>query len=192
MTAILAKERTIDSGGTAELAQRGERPISDIDGRWWVLQTRARHEKAFATELCELGIEHFLPLVTVPRSYGRRRMMVQLPLFPGYVFVAFAFEEDRLRSLRTQRVARTLAVEDQDRLREELECIRRALILGDRVRLYPGIRIGRRCRVIAGPLTGLEGVVVRRNKKGRIYLEVAALGQSAVADVELMHVEAVE
>jgi transcriptional antiterminator RfaH len=183
---------TSGSGSATENIRAGDRPIAEIGGRWWVLQTKARHEKTFACELRELGIDHFLPLVSVPRTYGRRRVHVQLPLFPGYVFVAFAFDEDRIHSLRTQRVARTLPVDDQERLRGELENIRRALILGERVRLYPGIKIGRKCRVVAGPLKGLEGTVVRRNKKGRIYLEVATLGQSAMADVELMHLEAVE
>ncbi len=166
-----------------------ERPIDEIDGSWWVLHTRARHEKALAAELDESGINLFLPLISVTRRYGRRRVNIFLPLFPGYLFVAFVSEEDRIRCLRTQRVARTIRVENQDRLREELEHIRRALVLGQRLQLYPGIKTGRRCRVISGPLKGVEGVVVRRNKKGRIYLEVDILGQSAMVDVELTDLE---
>lgn len=166
-------------------------PRDHNEGRWWVLHTKSRNEKALALQLCDFRINFFLPLVKMIRRYARRHVETQVPLFPGYLFAIYRSYDDRLRVLETRRVANNFEVTDQYRLTIELEHIRHALVAGDRLRLFPGIRMGRRCRILAGPLKGLEGVVVRRGKKGCIFLAVDILGQSATVDVDLSLVEPV-
>jgi len=158
-------------------------------GRWCVLHTRARNEKALAVDLDRSGLCYFLPLVQTTRRHGRRRVEVWLPLFPGYVFFAYETDEQRVRALQTNRIATVIEAADQDRLCQELEQIRRALASQRRVALYPGIRKGRRCRVTGGSLKGLEGVVMRRGDTGRIFLDVAMLGQSAVVEIDVTLLE---
>ncbi len=166
--------------------------IASSSGRWWVLHVRSRNEKALAGQLHDFGVDYFLPLIRVPRAYGRRRVEVLIPLFPGYLFASYEREEDRFRVMDTHRVARSIAVSDQDRLKRELTQIHQALGARSRVGLYPGIRVGRRCRVSSGPLKGLEGVVTRRDRTGRVHLEAAMLGQSATVDVEMTLLEAID
>ncbi len=166
--------------------------ISEVLGHWWLLHTKPRNEKALAWQLFDSGLDYFLPLVRVPRKYGRQRVEVLLPLFPGYVFLACASEEDRYRALATKRLANALVVVDQARLKSDLEQIRRVLTTPHKVDLYPGIKRGRRCRVAAGSLKGLEGVVIRRRDTGRIFLDVSMLGQSAVVELDVMLLERVD
>lgn len=171
------------------MAPDPDAPLFEIEGLWSVLHTRARNEKALVWELRELNIAYFLPLVRRARLYSGRRAEVTIPLFPGYVFLACRDEEERLAAVRTHRIARIIPVADQQRLLEELENIRRAVSAPYDIDLYPRIRRGRRCRITAGSLKGIEGVVVLRNKVSRIYLDVSMLGQSAVVEIDAMMLE---
>lgn len=164
-------------------------PISESGGRWCVLHTKARHDKSLGWDLLRMEITYFLPLVRTPRVYSGRRAEAVLPLFPGYLFAAVSSDQDRYRILSTQRVARVIDVVDQARIRRELDQIRQAVLTPHQVDLYPGIKKGRRCRVIAGSLKGLEGVVTLRRETGRIHLDVTMLGQSAVVEIDAMLLE---
>ena len=54
---------------------------------------RAHHEKRVAAELGARSVEHFLPLYSSVRRWKDRRVQLELPLFPGYVFVRLPFSE---------------------------------------------------------------------------------------------------
>ena len=186
--------------GPAAIQQRGPAPpmarapdsnLSTIPGTWAVLHVKSRHEKALACDLYRLGLDYFLPMVCRRRSHGGRLARVLVPLFPGYIFVAWRDHEDRYRALATHRVARVIEVADQTRIVRELEQIRRAVHTPHQVDLYPGIKRGRRCRVVGGSLEGLEGVVVMRRGSGRIHLEMHMLGRSAVVEIDAMLLEPV-
>jgi len=157
--------------------------IETCNGNWYVLHTRARNEKATAADLTRLGIQNFLPLIRYRRRYGGKRRRVEIPLFPGYLFLC-GERSDREEALRTNRVAHILDVSDQARLREDLRQIHRVVTSDETVDFYPRLRRGTRCRVIAGSLEGLEGVVIRRNGPWRVFVGVEFLGQSAELEVD--------
>lgn len=165
--------------------------IDAMVGRWWVLHTRARNEKALAADLERLQIRHFLPLVEQGRTYGRRVVQVKIPLFPGYLFLCGS-SEDRLGALKTNRIANVLDVADQERLKDDLRHIFRIVASKEPVDLYPRLRRGCRCRVIKGTLVGLEGVVIRRRGPWRVYVGVDFLGQSAELEIDPMLLEVID
>lgn len=160
-------------------------------GSWTVLHTRARCEKAVAGALQESSITHYLPLIPSVRTYGRRAVCFTKPLFPGYVFMCGGTRERDL-AWRTRRVARVLQVANQNQIRAELRQISRVVESGKAVQLYPYLREGRRCRIMAGSLAGIEGVVLRRRSKSRMYISATVLGQSAVVEVDTVILEAVD
>ena len=50
---------------------------------------------------------------------------------------------------------------------------------------YPRLPIGSHCRIISGPMMGIEGVVIKRkDAKARMVLEVTMLGQGAVVEID--------
>jgi len=153
------------------------------EGRWWVLHTKPRQERVLAKTLANVSVRHFLPLIRRRRTDRHRRVDSTIPLFPGYVFLC-GDEADRLAALRTNRIARILEVPDQDRLRRELSHVGRIVDGENSVELYPGLRNGSRCQVISGPLTGLEGIVLRRRGPWRVYVAVTFLGHSAELEIE--------
>ena len=162
--------------------------IRSAPGRWWVLHTRARNEKRVAAALADGGLCHYLPLVAVRRTYAKSSVVFDLPLFPGYVFLAGGYEAcDRAR--RTNRVANILPVADQVQFCDELMQIYRVVESGDAVQLVTGIPPGTRCRVRTGPFQGLEGVVIRQGRQCRLHLSVTILGQSAAVELDAAIVE---
>src|SRR5260370_17943546 len=65
-------------------------PDSFIEPHWYAAYTRAQHEKSVAAELGMRDVEHFLPLYSSVRCWKDRRVQLELPFFPGYVFVRLA------------------------------------------------------------------------------------------------------
>jgi transcription antitermination factor NusG len=165
--------------------------IGEAPGRWWVLHTRARHEKVVATALERHRIHYYLPLVPVMRTYAKRRVTFRLPLFPGYLFLCGGHDECE-KAWRTNRVAKILHVERQEQLRTELHQVFLALEAGERVDLFKALKTGRRCRITGGTLKGLEGTVLRRGRHCRMYLSVTILGQSAVVEVDAALLEPID
>ena len=56
--------------------------------KWQVLYLRPRLEKKTA-ELCRTsGIPCYLPVRSQTRTYQRRKVTTETPVFPGYLFVA--------------------------------------------------------------------------------------------------------
>src|SRR5215469_17978008 len=75
--------------------------------QWYAAYTSANHEKRVAQQLTWRSVEHFLPVYESVRRWKDRRVPLQLPLFPGYVFVRLALR-DRLRVLAVPGVARVV------------------------------------------------------------------------------------
>ncbi|MCM4161469.1 UpxY family transcription antiterminator [Antarcticibacterium flavum] len=54
---------------------------------WYVIYTKPRWEKRVATQLEEMEIETYCPVVTEVRQWSDRKKKVVTPLFKSYVFV---------------------------------------------------------------------------------------------------------
>ena len=154
--------------------------------RWHVLQTRSRQEKALAEGLEARGIKCFLPLVRVGRVYGGRKAQVELPLFPGYLFLHGTLENVYAAD-RTKRVAKVIPVFDQARIAEELKSVELALKEApqtSRFDPFPYLKQGIRVEVISGPMRGVRGVIEDRRKRDRLILQVNVLGQATSLEVD--------
>ena len=156
---------------------------SDRNGEWHVLHVKSRQEKALAEELELRDIAYFLPLTRQPRVYGRRKALVEVPLFPGYVFLKGTPDETYTAD-RTGRVARIIRVSDQERIGRELANVRLALIRDRHPDPYPYLREGLRVRVKYGPLEGLEGLIESKYKRDRLILRVEVLGQAVSLEMD--------
>jgi len=115
---------------------------------------------------------------------GGRKRRVMIPLFTSYVFVC-GTEQDRYSALATNRLCHMIDVNDQERFVQELSRIEKAILSRAIIDYYPGLPVGALCRVVSGPMEGIEGVVIeRRDAKAHMVLEVTILGQSAVVEVD--------
>ncbi len=162
--------------------------IQDFMGQWWVAHTKSRNEKALAHDLIRRNISYFLPMTWKVRRKSRRTIRSLLPLFGGYLFFC-GQEEDRVEVLRTDRVANLIEAKDQQKLLRELQQIEHALRSGVPVTPHKYIKEGQKCRVIAGPLMGLEGVVAKARGPMRLVLQVDMLGQAASVEIGVDMIE---
>ena len=158
--------------------------LTELAGTWWVAYTKPRFEKAFARDLCSHGIGYFLPMREKVIFSGGRKRRLMVPLFTSYVFFC-GTEQDRYIALTTNRVCQTIEVADQDGLIAELAGIEKALLSKAVIDNYPGLPVGGCCRIISGPMMGIEGVIIgRQDAKARMVLEVTILGQGAVVEID--------
>jgi transcription antitermination factor NusG len=149
---------------------------------WTVLQVRSRQEKALSGNLSSMGINHFLPLIKLVQMYGGRKVTVELPLFPGYMFLSGSMDEVYAAD-RTRRVSKIIPVFDQTQLNWELTNLRLALESGDSLDPYPFLKKGVRVEVTSGPLRGLEGMVEERCGAHRLVLQIDMLGQAVSLEI---------
>lgn len=169
-------------------------PTEHCDARWYAAYTSANHEKRVAHQLGERNVEHFLPLYASVRRWKDRRVALELPLFPGYVFVRMALR-DRLRVLQVSGVARLVGFGGlpTELPEEDMAALRAGLARGVRAEPHPFLRIGRRVRMKSGPLQGLEGILMKRKKRARLVVSLELIQRSVAveveeADLETLHV----
>ena len=165
--------------------------IRDFTGLWWVAHTKSRNEKALARDLVCKDISYFLPMSWKLRRRMGRTIRSLLPLFSGYLFFC-GQESQRIELLRTNRVANLIEVEDQQRLLEELLQIEQALQSGAHLTSHRYIKAGQLCRVIAGPLADLQGIVVRMKNAAHLVLQIDMLGQAASVEVDTDMIEVID
>jgi transcription antitermination factor NusG len=160
--------------------------------RWYAAYTCAKHEKRVAAELGARHVEHFLPLCRSVRRWKDRRVELDLPLFPGYVFIRLALR-DRLRVVQIPSVVRLVgfggsptALPDQ-----EMEIMRAGLSQSVRAEPHPFLMVGRRVRITGGSFAGLEGVLKRNKDNLRVVVSLELIQRSVVLDVDAADVRAV-
>lgn len=154
-----------------------------LEPHWYVVYVVARHEKVVAEQLVRRSVESFLPLYHAIHYWKKRRAEVRLPLFPGYLFVRIPATE-RLRVLKIPGVVHVVSSDGVPVAvpKEEIETLRTALQYR-RSEPYPYLTVGTRVRIQAGPLRGLEGVVLRQNSQTRIIVSVDFIQRSASVEL---------
>jgi len=165
-------------------------PMEFAEPHWYVAHTSANHEKRVTQQLLERSVENFLPLYDSVRRWKDRRMQVQLPLLPGYVFVRLPLR-DRLKVLQVPGVARLISFNGQPAALpdNEIEALRAGLATRLRVEPHPYLTVGRRVRVKHGPLEGVEGILIRKKNAYRVVLSLDLIMRSASVEVDANDLE---
>ncbi len=166
--------------------------MADFDPHdfWYALHTRHQHEKCVHQALAGKGLEAFLPLYTTAHQWKDRVKRVSLPLFPCYVFLRGPLDE-WLPVLTTPGVHTVVRFGGQPAgiPNMEIEAIRTAVESPAKVEPHPYLRCGDRVRVIAGPLRGLEGLLLRKKNWCKLLLSVEMLQRSVAVEVDAAMVE---
>jgi transcription antitermination factor NusG len=173
-----------------ELTAASENYRSDMS--WYALYTRHQHEKTVNQLLTNKGFNTFLPLYATSHNWKDRTKSLSLPLFPCYVFLKGGIER-RLQILTTPGVYGLVSSAGQPAAipEVEIEAIRRVVESGARVEAHPYLKCGNWVRVRSGPLTGIEGILVRKKNISRLVLSVQILGTAAAIEVAALQVEAI-
>jgi transcription antitermination factor NusG len=162
---------------------------------WHVVWTSSHCEQLVCDQLSARGFHPFLPRVATWSRRAGRRHQVQVPVFPGYVFLNDAL--DRAAHVEARKARGVVRVLGDGWERPavvppaEMDALRRLVDAGVPALPHPYLSEGRRVRITGGPLAGVEGVVLRtRPEKGMLVLSVHMLQRSVAAEVDWSYVEA--
>ena len=163
--------------------------VNFFEPHWYASYTRSRHEKRIAEHFAQRGVEHFLPLYETIHRWNNGRHRVQLPLFPGYIFVRIALR-DRLRVIEVPGFVRLVGFSGQPTALpdSEMEIMRSGLSQRLRAEPHPFLTVGRHVRITGGPFAGLEGVLRRKKSGTRVVVSLGLIQRSVAVDVDIADV----
>ena len=163
---------------------------------WYAVYTKSRCEDKVYNGLIQRSVETFLPKVEVWSRRKDRKKRIHIPMFAGYLFVAFhAFSNERkVDVLTTPGVVKMLGKPNSSEPipvpDEQIDAIQRLITSKVEIQscLYP--REGERARIIDGPFKGIEGVVLRTDyKKNLFVVSIDLLRRSVAITLEGFQVE---
>jgi transcription antitermination factor NusG len=160
---------------------------------WFAIQTRPRYEKKVSAELQEKRVEAFLPLYSARHQWSDRRRLVQMPLFPGYIFVRIAQSLNaRVSVLQTNGVisfvgVRNMGIPIPDC---EIDAVRKVIEVGVKFEPYPHLQLGQRVCVRGGCLDGVTGVLTAINGDRSLVVSVNLIQRSIAMRIEGYEIEA--
>jgi transcriptional antiterminator NusG len=175
--------------------QDNDKPCPEVDNRsWYVIHTCSRQEAKVESTLLRKNIETFLPKVTVPSRRRDRKLLLNVPLFPGYLFVHTDLNDWAYAKILGNRgVVRILGSKGQYTALPvgTVASIKTLLNSGQPIFPWAQLTPGKQVRVVDGPLAGAKGVILRHKPgKRRLVVGVELLGRSICAELAEETVEA--
>ena len=164
------------------------------EASWYAVSTRSRQEKVAASMLESFGIENFLPLSMERRQWSDRKQVVNVPLFPGYLFVRVPMlHEVQLRVLKVPGIVRFIGNQSGPQAIPDAEIEGVQTVLSHRIPCSPCSipKVGDRVRIFRGVLTGIEGTFVRSGSDTRLVISVEMIQQSIAVHVDASDFEPV-
>ena len=158
--------------------------VDDPQPHWYAAYTCVNREKRVAEILDAKSVACFLPLYEEVHRWKTGPTRLQVPLFPGYVFVHLPLR-DRLQVLTVPGVVRLVGAPGPAPLPEpEIEGIRAALLAAAVARPYPYLAAGHKVTIVSGPLRGLQGVLLRKRNNCRVVISLDLIMRSMVVEVD--------
>lgn len=164
-----------------------ELPDRLVKPAWYALYTRSRFEKRMLGELTDRNIEVFLPMREILSRWKDRKKRIWIPLFPGYIFVnQVDTPENRYKVLNIPGAVRFVGLEGHAHPvpEEQIQNVRRFLEASIAIDPYPYIRVGSRVEVIAGPLKGIQGILVQKKGRFRFVIQVDLIRQAVSVEID--------
>jgi transcription antitermination factor NusG len=161
----------------------------DSKAKWFAVQVWARKESFVAAHLQGLGYECFLPTYRSQRKWSDRTKELEQPLFPGYLFSRFDFE-NRRPVVMTRGVQCIVGVKGIPTPVDEHEiaAIQALVASGVPNQPCPYLEIGEEVCIESGPLRGLRGILMDFKGSHRLALSVTLLRRSVAVVIDCFSV----
>jgi transcription antitermination factor NusG len=149
---------------------------------WYAIRVKSNRERVTADALRGKDLEVLLP---THRDSCTGKPQLEIPLFPGYLFCRFDVH-NRLPVLTVPGVVHIVGLGNVPLPIDSIEIAGvRALIQSPfRVTPFPYPPIGRRVEIQAGPLRGVEGVILAHKGEDKMVISVTLLQRSIAVALE--------
>lgn len=161
---------------------------------WYAIQTIPKHERKVVSELQRKDLRTFLPLFPVKRQWSDRVRVLDLPLFPGYVFVFMSpVVDQRIAVLRTNGVTSFVGIRGVGTPIPESQISAIQSIIGQKLQCspYPFLNVGQRVRIRGGSLEGIEGILTEIKGDLSLVISVELIQRSLAIRVAGYRIEPV-
>ena len=153
---------------------------------WYAIHTKSRHEYKANVGLTQKNLMTFLPEMEIWSKRKDRKKKINVPLFPGYLFVDASLDNEiKLAILKTPGVVRILGKKENAEPLSvpEDKIIALQRLLDKKVEMftlqYPNP--GEPARILDGPFAGIEGTVMKSDPEKELFVISIELMQRAVA-----------
>jgi|SRR5947209_251809 len=152
---------------------------------WFAIQVAPRHEKKVATMLGYKGYEQFVPTYESRRKWSDRSKVIELPLFPSYVFCKIHHKAANGLILTTPGVLRVVGFGGKPYpiADDEIDAIRKLTLCAD-VSPVTYLKVGQKVRITSGPLSGVTGILAQIKNRNRVVISVDLIMKSIAVDVD--------
>ncbi|MFM8551642.1 MAG: UpxY family transcription antiterminator [Nitrospiraceae bacterium] len=165
--------------------------MSEFNGRarWYALRTRSRHEKLVRDRLGAQGTEELLPTVKRLSKWKDRKKEIETPLFSGYCFARFAWQ-DRLSVLKVPGVVGIVGgggcpepIPDT-----EIDALNALVASTLRYGAHLYLHEGSKVEVVRGPLTGVTGILLSKGAYHRLVISVHLIQRAVAIEIDMADV----
>jgi len=151
--------------------------------KWYAVFVRSNQERQVASYLNGLHIEHFLPCYTSVRQWKDRRVKLEMPLFPGYLFVRLPLQE-RMKVLTIRPVVALVGKKNLPSpiSDDEIAGIRAGIEHGN-AEPFEYLEAGQRIVITDGVMSGMEGILLTLRSRARVVISLQSIGRAFVVEV---------
>ena len=147
--------------------------------KWFAFYTKSRHEKSVHNTLINNGYEVYLPLLRERKKWSDRKKWVEYPLFKSYLFIKIE-PKDSIFALKTPGIVRMIKFGNRP------SPIPNQIILSLKLMLEGGYNPqptdyflkGDPVIIKDGPLSGLEGEIIKVHNEERFIVHVHTIQHS--------------
>lgn len=160
--------------------------MNDSAYKWYVIFTKSQHEKKVFAFAENMGIEVYLPMLKTLRNWSDRKKIIDVPLFPNYIFLKVSNKEffkvlehpSVIRFLKIGDIYATLTAE-QIHIVKTVEKGKNEFFF-EKISLKKGLSV----MVKSGPLRGLIGEVMNIEKKSCLLFLLEQVNKSTLVRIE--------
>jgi transcription antitermination factor NusG len=162
-------------------------PDTQMSPAWYAIYAQVRHESKVYSRLSAKSFECLLPQIERWSRRRDRRKKIQVPIFPGYLFVHTVLDNyQQVKILQTAGVVRIVRTKDGPLPVPDSQMNSLITLLGNDPYLNEGMRV----RIVNGPLYGCEGILVRKkNEKARLVVAIDIIQQAVSVELSEEDVE---
>lgn len=159
------------------------------ESQWYALFVRSNQEKKTAQRLSITGIDHFLPCHQSVHQWKDRRVVLESPLFPGYIFVRASVPQ-RMKVLMFPNVVSFVGPKISPWVisAHEIAWLRRGTDEG-KAEPHPYLTAGQRVVVIHGVMSGMEGILVHRKNTAWVVVALDSIARAFTVEIDASSVE---
>jgi transcriptional antiterminator NusG len=169
--------------------------MSTLNNQWYAIYTRSRHEKQVDMMLRRQAFETYLPLRRAWSRRRDRRVTVELPALPGYLFVrCVLYGEVRAQIKKAPGVIRVVESAGRPCVvpESQIESLRVVLARSFDAETHPYFNIGDRVQVFRGPFMGAQGHLVRiAPGRHKLVVAVEFVNRAVAVEIEPADVDRV-